>query len=81
MPRRSSVADVRAALKARQKADRALAKHLRALPPGVNDLDLGKERKAAVRACLEAGLSQGELSRLMGLSRQRVSQLVSRGER
>lgn len=68
--RHSTADDVRKALAARTKADKALVKALRNLPEG-------DERKAALRACTAAGISQGDLSRMMALSRQRIHQLVA----
>ncbi len=66
----STSKDVERALGKRLEANAALEAALLGLPAG-------DERRAAIRAALNAGVTQGELARLMGISRARVSQLVA----
>lgn len=65
----STARQVAATLEKRAKVERDLTRQLRSLPPG-------DERRAAIRACLNAGISQTELALLLDVSRQRVNQLV-----
>lgn len=69
----STVVQIRATLEKRATLESRLESQLRDLPPG-------DERLEAIRACLNAGISQARLSLLLNVSRQRVSQLVREAE-
>lgn len=66
----SSAADVKGALEAHAKTLAKLQDAARRLPPG-------SERWAAIRACLDAGMRQSEVARLLGVSRARVAQMLA----
>jgi DNA-directed RNA polymerase specialized sigma24 family protein len=60
---------VEEALKLRAEARAQLAAAIQALPPG-------KERRDGIRAVHEAGMGATSLARLLGISRQRVYELL-----
>lgn len=66
----SSAAEVRAALEAH-------AKTLAKLQDAARRLPAGSERWTAIRACLDAGMRQSEVARLLGVSRARVAQMLA----
>ena len=72
----STAAQIRATLEKRAKTESQLAKIDSKLEEQLRDLPPGDARRDAVRACLNVGISQAELSLLLDVSRQRVSQLV-----
>lgn len=65
----SSLAELNKALEAHGKTLEALKDVARRLPAG-------RERWDAIRACLNAGMRKAEVARLLGVSPQRVTQML-----
>ena len=67
---KSSQEEVEKALAAMKRAGSVLEDRLRRLPDGY-------ERQSALKACEDAGMSRSDIARALGVSRQRVGQILT----
>lgn len=70
LPEPSTLDDMRRAIDAQAKTLATMKDTARRLPAG-------RDRWAAIRLCLDAGMRQSEVARLFGVSRARVTQMLA----